>query len=1074
MVYTIYSIGDSAFLQAILNAVAMIASTGDYRMAGGIGGLLGILFMAFRSLAQWDGRGLRYQDMLMAIFLYLTLFVPGVTVDIEDAYTGQVRVVNNVPFGPAVTGSILSNVGYRMTYLFEQGFSTPSMSQHGFADALQTLTAIRKNLLSRIELGKANAPSSGSDIENSVVNYVKECTLTGVDLHLIALDDILRSPNMLQGLRFDSNIYTTEIYTGGKPSVLSCSDAWSPLQDLVEHQGIAAIQERLSGALGVTSGAEVQNRLQTALDALTKGQVYAMDYMLSATLLPMFEKGIVGRHEDSLHWNRAAMVEQAIQQRNAQWTGEQSLFTRIVRPMMAWIEGFSYAITPFMAFAVMLGARGIQMTGQYVLMLLWIQLWMPILAIINLYITLSASAGFAALNLAQFNLPSIAGLYQMDMEIQNWLAVGGMLASSTPAIALMLVYGGSITATHFLGRMQGGDFVDEKLSSPSVMNPAAMLSMQPMHQHAPLTGTHMTGADKVLPTFQIGRDLSASVSSNSSALKQSAQSFMKSLSNQASQSTSLGHEGFDAATFSHRLGTSESETDRFIQSSGEDFAHRYRETGLSGNDFASLIGGSLSGNLGVRSGTLFGESKENKGAQGPTAGLQANLSDQLQNRFHIGSSQANEIASDMAERVSTDQGWQTELARSISRDAQEGTREVASLGLTEQNLSALQKSAQDTISSLKSYQETVSTQQRFGTAANIGAAEAGLRIANNPDSFAALERSLDEVGLRGDAQHLSAEWQGLGLINDSKQSYAAAGASLLTGYSSASYRHLTSDDTRLAESLGHIVLGEAFRAPYPGSAMVPDSHAGIRSEAPAWGGVQRAIHDTHLEEPVTRGLQGKVTAEIGEHQESLSQSPSEISSNHETYRNHVHEVATSLGGSLQSEKTDYFLEKIHDAAHDPNSVAEANYDLVGGGIYSTGEYLLEKIPSSVSGFMNAFDHARGQRMGYGEALIEASRKAPEEANKIMSHWIESKVAATGDNLTPEQRNYYREHLFSTIPGMEGTTQEESAQITSLYPTQPKAANEIASLLRRASSQNRPDLIELIGNLNRSAKTSRVR
>jgi len=170
MVYTIYSIGDSAFLQAILNAVAMIASTGDYRMAGGIGGLLGILFMAFRSLAQWDGRGLRYQDMLLAIFLYLTLFVPGVTVDIEDAYTGQVRVVNNVPFGPAVTGSILSNVGYRMTYLFEQGFSTPSMSQHGFADALQTLTAIRKNLLSRIELGKANAPSSGSDIENSVVN----------------------------------------------------------------------------------------------------------------------------------------------------------------------------------------------------------------------------------------------------------------------------------------------------------------------------------------------------------------------------------------------------------------------------------------------------------------------------------------------------------------------------------------------------------------------------------------------------------------------------------------------------------------------------------------------------------------------------------------------------------------------------------------------------------------------------------------------------------------------------------------------------------------------------------------
>jgi conjugal transfer mating pair stabilization protein TraG len=40
MVYTIYSIGDSAFLQTILNAIAMIAQTGDYRMAGGIGALI--------------------------------------------------------------------------------------------------------------------------------------------------------------------------------------------------------------------------------------------------------------------------------------------------------------------------------------------------------------------------------------------------------------------------------------------------------------------------------------------------------------------------------------------------------------------------------------------------------------------------------------------------------------------------------------------------------------------------------------------------------------------------------------------------------------------------------------------------------------------------------------------------------------------------------------------------------------------------------------------------------------------------------------------------------------------------
>ena len=82
MVLDIFSIGDSAFLAAILNAVAMIAGTGDYAMAAGIGGLLGVILMMLRGLLQWDGRGLRYQEMITAMLVYLTLFAPGVKVAI--------------------------------------------------------------------------------------------------------------------------------------------------------------------------------------------------------------------------------------------------------------------------------------------------------------------------------------------------------------------------------------------------------------------------------------------------------------------------------------------------------------------------------------------------------------------------------------------------------------------------------------------------------------------------------------------------------------------------------------------------------------------------------------------------------------------------------------------------------------------------------------------------------------------------------------------------------------------------------------------------------------------------------
>ena len=70
-----------------------------------------------------------------------------------------------------------------------------------------------------------------------------------------------------------------------------------------------------------------------------------------------------------------------------------------------------------------------------------------------------------------------------------------MLAASTPAISLMLIYGSAITATHLAGRLQGGDTIDEKITSPDVIRPAAALAMSPILEHAPLRASTLTGND---------------------------------------------------------------------------------------------------------------------------------------------------------------------------------------------------------------------------------------------------------------------------------------------------------------------------------------------------------------------------------------------------------------------------------------------------------------------------------------------------------------------------------------------------------------------------------------------------
>jgi conjugal transfer mating pair stabilization protein TraG len=734
--------------------------------------------------------------------------------------------------------------------------------------------------------------------------------------------------------------------------------------------------------------------------------------------------------------------------------------------MMTWIEGFSYAITPLMAFTVLLGARGIHITGQYFLMLLWIQLWMPILAVINLYITMSAGGDLAALDAAQFNLPSMYGLYRMDLEIQNWLAVGGMLASSTPAIALMLVYGGSITATHFLGRMQGGDFVDEKITSPAVVSPAPVLNLQPLHQHAPLTGTTLYGADRVLPTFQAGSDLSASVSSAFGAMRQATHTFMESLSNVSSRSSSLSQEGFDAHTLANRIASSRNQTDKFLQATGEDFAQRYRDSGISGDDFAAVVGGA---------------------AGLPKDLLPLAISGQLQNQFHVSKSRADEIASDITERVTEDHGWQTDLARSVATDAQSGTREVASLGLQRQDLSSLQKSASDTISASESYHQTVSAQRRFGASASYGAAETGLKLAASSASMALLDTALDRFGLRGDAQRLGAEWRSSGLIVDQEQAYAAAGMALLNGYASPVFRKLSENEARLAEAAGYQILGDVWHAPKPENDLRPDGNFGLTNQAPDFGAVHSKVESGGFHDPrgETGGLEGHAQSRIRSVSGQIADGENQVIAAYGAGQTEMEREAIAGFGTMHANKASHLRDEISKAANTQGSAAEIEYDAIGGAIYSIAQNiggLGELGKGTASKFVSAFQSSLEQGKGYGQAFMDAARAVPEEAKKAVGAWADARVNEIGGRLTSEQRAFYRAALFESFAGvslradfnpMLGIPVSSAMSETrrQLIESEGEAGNDIADLLQRAAGQNRGDLVDLIGAYNLAKKPS---
>lgn len=515
--FEIFSIGDAAYLEMILNAVAMITGTDDFLVAMKIAFLLGVMVVLFQAIAN-AGRGINFGSLLIGFILYSLMYGSPAQVVINDVYTGQVRTVDNVPYGVAAVGSIISTVGYELTRIFETGFSTPTMTDRGFASPLTTLAKLRQSLVDPVSLGQANSPNPNDDVYRSWSNYVKDCTLVGVDINQKSLQSIYNTANPFDALRFDSDVYGTEIYVNGAVSQPTCTQAFATLQAVTTGPTVLTpLIEILTTKLNESntpSPDQADVMVGNALTSLNQGAVSAQNYIIAAVLLPALEDAIVGKHFTEQAFTHAVMARDAVEKRNTQWATESSLFGTVVRPMMTFFEGFVYAVTPIMGFLIALGTVGVAVAARYVLTLLWIQLWMPCLAIINLYISMVATNKMAALvDTQQLPFPSFGALYELDPMLSNWIATGGMLAAAVPAISLMLVYGASsVTAAHLARRLEGRDHINEQIATPQAVATGPVLSHSAMYSSDMVSGMRYTGLESVMPSMNIADNREQAVS----------------------------------------------------------------------------------------------------------------------------------------------------------------------------------------------------------------------------------------------------------------------------------------------------------------------------------------------------------------------------------------------------------------------------------------------------------------------------------------------------------------------------------------------------------------------------------
>ena len=142
--FTIYSIGDSAFLEQILIAVTMITGTGDFEKMVSIGLLLGVLMIMIQSVFQ-GAKQINIQQILVGWLIYARFWPEHNSNDRGRLHRASSRRGKRTS-RCGLHWRVISNVGYTITNLFETGYGVivPSVTESHFSETLKLLNDVRR------------------------------------------------------------------------------------------------------------------------------------------------------------------------------------------------------------------------------------------------------------------------------------------------------------------------------------------------------------------------------------------------------------------------------------------------------------------------------------------------------------------------------------------------------------------------------------------------------------------------------------------------------------------------------------------------------------------------------------------------------------------------------------------------------------------------------------------------------------------------------------------------------------------------------------------------------------------
>lgn len=459
---TVFGFGE--LYNEVFNAVASLATHPDYHALLMLTLMVGGVFAVVRYITTRSMMQLAIPFISYVVVMAVLLAPLGSVFITDEINQNQFYEVDHVPLGMAVPASLLSRIGVGLTQLMEEFFSLPDdvhYSQTGMV------------MMSSLVENQSQFAITDPDVAKSLNSFMNQCVFYDLLLHRYSLQTLMSTPDVMNFLKENaSKARAFELTQNGASAIVTCSDGIQTLANDFSAEGgvLSAIAQRYGVRLYPESSnpaATLLSHLQSAWQYLGQVSQDGNALLTQSVMVNAFNEAWLS---NGMMTNSPASVEAyTFAKSNSQLRLSSETLARMAG---YWLPLLNATLTVvlygmfILVVPLVLTPLGLPLFQSWLMTLLWLQLWAPLYAVVNLCVTFYGQHAASPLvqSVGGLTLGNQAPLTQIQADMVD---VAGYLSILVPFLAGGLLFGLTKTfesLSHYFGGLvqsQAGQAVSE-------------------------------------------------------------------------------------------------------------------------------------------------------------------------------------------------------------------------------------------------------------------------------------------------------------------------------------------------------------------------------------------------------------------------------------------------------------------------------------------------------------------------------------------------------------------------------------------------------------------------------------